>query len=107
MIQKIWVLVFVTAVLPSLARASGFSTPEFSFEFQGVATLAVLGGIFCIYLGYKLFEKGKEKGKGSLRASSKFLTIVFSGVGPGLFFMAFGALILLTGVIASFASIVL
>ena len=57
--------------------------------------ICCLGGIFFGFLGYKLFLNGLDKGFSRLNAESKFIKIVFSGSGPGLFFMAFGSIILL------------
>jgi hypothetical protein len=57
--------------------------------------IIAIGAIFTIYLGYKLFVRGI--GTGKLAAKMKFIDIVLSGSGPGLFFMAFGAIILLVG----------
>jgi len=54
-----------------------------------------LGAILMTYLGYKLFIFGIEKGYAKLTAETKFYKIVFSGTGPGLFFMAFGAIVLI------------
>lgn len=39
---------------------------------------------------------GVEKGQARLSTGSRFFNIVFSGTGPGLFFMAFGATVLMT-----------
>ena len=86
---------------PASAFASGITIGDFRFEFYGVATLGALIGAFCIWLGYKLFIKGIEKGKGQLDFKSKTFSLLFSGVGPGLFFMAFGALIVLVAVVVT------
>lgn len=94
-------LLLVVALAPSSATASGLRFRDFKFEFFGVAALGAVIGAFCIWLGYKLFNKGVEKGKGQLDFQSKFFSLVFSGVGPGLFFMAFGAIIVLIAVVAT------
>ena len=94
-------LLIPVVLLPAMAHASGMSFGDFKFEFYGVATLGAIIGAFCIWLGYKLFSKGIEKGKGQLDFKSKAFSLIFSGVGPGLFFMAFGALIVLVAVIAT------
>jgi hypothetical protein len=60
--------------------------------------MIVLGGVFFGYLGYKLFLYGVDQGHGKLNAENQFLKITFSGSGPGLFFMAFGALVLMISV---------
>ena len=56
----------------------------------------VVGGIIFGYFGYRLFIFGVDKGDAKISAKSYFYKIVFSGTGPGLFFMAFGAIILVT-----------
>jgi hypothetical protein len=86
----------------SEAFCSRVKTNGTEFVFSGVAALATLGGIFCIFLGYKLFTKGIDKHKGELKAKVKFVDIVFTGVGPGLFFMAFGAIVLITAIVMQF-----
>ncbi len=83
------------------ALASSGTVGDFSFVFNGVAALATLGGIFCVYLGYKLFTKGVQDHRGELKAKVRFVEILFTGVGPGLFFMAFGALVLMVALIAA------
>lgn len=95
------VLLTIGCLLPEMAHASGLSFGDFKFEFYGVPTLGTLIGGGCIWLGYKLFTKGIEKGKGQLDFKSKTFSLIFSGVGPGLFFMAFGALIILVAVIVT------
>ncbi|MFC1597114.1 hypothetical protein ACFL5Q_04130 [Planctomycetota bacterium] len=50
-------------------------------------------------LGYSLFRRGISRGKGTLEAESRLFRIVFTGTGPGLFFMAFGAIILITALL--------
>ena len=91
----------VVALLPSSATASAVTFGDFKFEFFGVAGFGSLVGAFCIWLGYKLFTQGIQKGKGQLDFKSKTFSLIFSGVGPGLFFMAFGALIVLVAVIVA------
>ena len=56
--------------------------------------MIILGGLVFAYLGYKLFLYGVDQGNGKLEAENQLFKITFSGSGPGLFFMAFGALIL-------------
>ena len=65
--------------------------------FRGLERLIiVIGAIVFAYLGYRLFLAGIDKGPGKLEAQTRFYKFVFSGVGPGLFFMAFGAVVLVT-----------
>ena len=60
--------------------------------------MIVVGGLIFGYLGYKLFLYGVDQGHGKLEAENQFIKLTFSGSGPGLFFMAFGALILVSSV---------
>lgn len=70
------------------------------FFYRGVERLIIcLGGIFFGYLGYKLFLAGLTAGDSKLNVESKTMKIILSGTGPGLFFMAFGAIILLTAIL--------
>jgi hypothetical protein len=55
-------------------------------------SLIVLGGILSIYLGYKLFVMGIDRPQGAASA----LGIELKNFGPGLFFAALGAVILVT-----------
>lgn len=57
--------------------------------------LIVIGAIFLSFLGYKLYIKGHSSGKNTLQVDSKLLKFILSGQGPGLFFMAFSALVLI------------
>jgi len=67
--------------------------------------LVALGGILSIYLGYRLFIYGIEKGRDRLSVHiSEKMRIIFSGQGPGLFFMAFGSVLLLVALFTGGAS---
>lgn len=55
-------------------------------------SLIVMGGILSIYLGYKLFITGIDKPQGG----ATFFGIELKNFGPGLFFAALGAVILVT-----------
>ncbi len=67
--------------------------------FRGIERwLIVTGALVFAYLGYKLFLYGVDQGQGKLETENPFFKITFSGSGPGLFFMAFGALILLNSI---------
>lgn len=59
----------------------------------------VIGAVFFAFLGYKLFLKGKDSGPGKLEVQSDILRVIVSGQGPGLFFMAFGAIILVFSIV--------
>jgi hypothetical protein len=56
--------------------------------------IVVLGAIIFAYMGYKLFLFGVNQGRGKLEVKSEVFKVIFSGSGPGLFFMAFGGVIL-------------
>ena len=58
----------------------------------------VVGGLIYAYLGYRLFLYGVDQGNGKLEAENQFFKFTFSGSGPGLFFMAFGGMILISSV---------
>lgn len=60
--------------------------------------LIILAGVIFVILGYKLFLYGVNKGRGKLRAKSEIYKLIFSGSGPGLFFMIFGGLIVIYSV---------
>lgn len=55
-------------------------------------SLIVAGGILAIYLGYKLFVLGIDKSQGEASAFG----VELKNFGPGLFFAALGAVILVT-----------
>jgi hypothetical protein len=51
-------------------------------------------------LGYMLYRIGLLRASGSVKLQSKFLSFVLSGTGPGIVFMAFGATVLVAGLIS-------
>lgn len=57
--------------------------------------LIVVGGITCIILGYILFARDKGTHEGRLNFKSKAFSLILTGTGAGLFFMALGAIILI------------
>jgi TonB family protein len=57
--------------------------------------LIITAGIIFVVLGYKLFLYGVDRGRGKLRSKSETYKLIFSGSGPGLFFMILGGLIVL------------
>ena len=67
-------------------------------EIKGaILAMAVLGGIICIYLGYRLYVLGVlEKGSGS--AGGTGLQITWKDYGPGVAFAAFGAVLIVFAV---------
>lgn len=67
--------------------------PTFLRGFERI--IIVLSAVFIVYLGFRLFLFGIDRGYSELKTESKFVKLTFSGTGPGLFFMAFGALILI------------
>lgn len=60
-------------------------------------SLIVTGGILAIYLGYKLFTLGIDKTQGEASAFG----VSLRNFGPGLFFAALGAVILVTSMRAA------
>ena len=60
-------------------------------------SLIVVGGILSIYLGYRLFVLGIDKSQGQASAFG----IELRNFGPGLFFAALGAVILVTAMRAA------
>jgi hypothetical protein len=70
-------------------------------QFRGLERLiAVLIGAFCVYLGYKLFDKLPEKSDSSGKTILPGgISIYFSRVGPGIFFALFGAVIIIYSII--------
>lgn len=54
--------------------------------------------VFVIYLGYRLYVRGLDKGDYKVASSSRLLSVAVSGTGPGLAFMAMGAMILVAGI---------
>jgi hypothetical protein len=61
--------------------------------------------MFFGYLGYRLFDKGLTVGESNLKFETKAMKVIFSGTGPGLFFMAFGAIVLLEAIIIGGVSV--
>ena len=67
--------------------------------FRGIERIIIaFGSILLSLLGYFLFAKGIDRGFGKLETDLKFGKIIFSGSGPGLFFMAWGSLIMLVAI---------
>jgi hypothetical protein len=56
--------------------------------------VACLGGIFSIFLGWRLYCKGVESAVHSDFSNESKFRIKFSAVGPGVFFALFGMLII-------------
>ena len=54
-----------------------------------VAAAALFG-----FLGYRLFLHGHTRGRAVTSIDSAWAKFIFSGTGPGLIFMAFGAVVL-------------
>ena len=66
--------------------------------------LMVIGAIVFAYLGHRLFVIGVETVRGHRSADrSEAFRIVFSGRGPQLFFMAFGAMVLVAAIFSGCA----
>ena len=56
--------------------------------------IIVLGAIFIGYLGYRLYINGASVGKNTLKTNFGDVSLILTGIGPGIFFMAFGSLVL-------------
>ena len=56
----------------------------------------VVGAIFIGYLGYRLYINGTAVGKNTLKTNFGDVSLILTGIGPGIFFMAFGSLVLVT-----------
>jgi len=68
---------------------------------KGVQLIVIIfAGILFVVLGYKLFLYGVDKGRGKLKAHSETYKIIFSGSGPGLFFMIFGGFVIFFSIIS-------
>lgn len=52
------------------------------------------GAIFIAYLGYRLYLNGAIDGKNTLKTNFGDVSLILTGIGPGIFFMAFGSLVL-------------
>ena len=91
----------LTFAVIGLMLAAGHISQSSSVEnvpliFHGIERIIIaIGGIGFGAFGYRLFVRGISQGKGKLQFKSPVAKIVFSGTGPGLFFMAFGAIVLL------------
>ena len=72
---------------------------------NGLQTILIsLGGIFCLYLGYRVFNKGAEK-QFKLFSDLKGWKFKLANTAPGLFFAMLGAIILCSPVIVEGISI--
>ncbi|MFT6389106.1 MAG: hypothetical protein ACJAUP_002492 [Cellvibrionaceae bacterium] len=100
--SKLYILYLMFS--PSIAIASSINLDEGVFEFNGVATLAIIAGIYCIYLGFKLISNGTSKGeiKIDMEVPEKGKLTV-SGATSGVAFMIFGALIVVAGALGNIA----
>src|SRR6185436_6967337 len=62
---------------------------------RGIERIAiVLGALFFAHLGFQLYKIGQNTGPAKLDLKSPVIRFALSGVGPGLMFMAFGAVVL-------------
>jgi TonB family protein len=62
--------------------------------------LIILASILFLFIGYKLFSYGVDKGRSKLRHQSEMYKLIFSGSAPGLVFMVFGGLVLVFTIIS-------
>ena len=83
-----------------------FESGKLSFTFNGIAALGVLGGTICIFLGYKLFQQPIPSGTGTMTAkiAHGMADMGITGPWPGIFFMGFGALIIIVGILSAGAA---
>lgn len=74
-----------------------------SFTFNGIAFLGILGGCFCVFLGYKLFGQPVASGTGEMTAkiARGMADIGIKGSWPGIFFMGFGALVIMVAMLSA------
>jgi hypothetical protein len=81
----------------------GVDDGKLRFTFNGIATLGVVGGIVCIVLGYKLFGQPVVAGTGSMTAkvAHGMADIGITGSWPGIFFMGFGSIIIIVGMLSA------
>ena len=71
-----------------------------AIDWRGLERLIIIiGAIFFVYLGYKLYKFGLSEGVSKLKFESKFLNLALSGVGPGLFFIGLASLTLFLALI--------
>lgn len=70
-----------------------------SIEFRGVerVLIVLIAGVFG-YLGYKLYLHGIDNTKGKIQFKRELTTVLIGGVGPGVFFMLFGAGVLVSAI---------
>lgn len=72
---------------------------------RGIERIVIALGAVCFaYLGYRLYQAGVTRGKTQATVHSPLLKFALSGTGPGLFFMAFGAAVLVSGLATGGAS---
>lgn len=72
---------------------------------RGVERVVIaVGAIAFGYLGYKLYINGITRGTSEVEVKYSFVRFAVSGTGPGLVFMTFGAVVLVTGLSTGGAS---
>lgn len=100
------IAVLLVATLPiQHSYASVVDLERGVFEFNGIATLAILAGIFCIYLGFRIITKGIRFGPDDsvdVRVeSNEHGNLEIKGAPPGVAFMILGVICVLAGVVGS------
>lgn len=69
-----------------------------TFAFREIERIAIItGAVFIAFLGYKLFCLGITTEASKMEGEGHGFKLSLSGTGPGLFFMAFGSLVLVAG----------
>lgn len=60
--------------------------------------LAVLAGVFCMWMGYRLYRTASSAEKGSFNASGGGFKVALKNYGPGTAFCLFGAILIVFAV---------
>lgn len=60
--------------------------------------LAVLAGMFCMWMGYRLYRTASSAEKGSFNASGGGFKVALKNYGPGTAFCLFGAILIVFAV---------
>lgn len=63
--------------------------------------LCIVVAAFFAFLGYRLYFAGLTRGESKLQGKGAFGEFVVSGTGPGLFFMAFGGVVVVYAIATS------
>lgn len=75
------------------------SDPVFLQRFERI--IVDVGALWFGYLGYRLYIFGVDKGQSKFATEGKLFKVIFSGMGPGLIFMAFSCVVLITSLMTT------